>query len=66
VSIFDLETMITSLLTDPTLMQPKNIAPGYNIFTGRSVGCQDGRYGKSILETQGSLSVSISVAITIL
>jgi hypothetical protein len=46
VSIFDLETMIMSLLTDPTLMQPKNIAPGYDIFTGRSVGCQDGRYGK--------------------
>ncbi len=46
VSIFDLETLKLSLLTDPTLMQPKNIAPGYNIFTGRSVGCQDGRYGK--------------------
>jgi hypothetical protein len=46
VSIFELETMIMSLLTDPTLMHPKNIAPGYNIFTGKSVGCQDGRYGK--------------------
>ena len=46
VSIFDLETMIMSLLTDPTLMQPKNTAPGYDIFTGRSVGHQDGRYGK--------------------
>jgi hypothetical protein len=46
VSIFDLETMIMSLLTDPTLMQPKNIAPGYDIFTGRSVGGQDGCYGK--------------------
>ncbi len=46
VVIFDLETMIMSLLTDPTLMQPKNIAPGYGIFIRRSVGCQDGRYGK--------------------
>jgi hypothetical protein len=40
VSIFDLEAMIMSFLTDPTLMQPKNIAHGYNIFTGKSVGCQ--------------------------
>ncbi len=46
VSIFDLQTMIMSLLTDPTLMHPKNIAPGYDIFTGKSVGCQDGHYGK--------------------
>jgi hypothetical protein len=46
VTIFDLETMIMSLLTDPTLMQPKNIAPGYDIFTGRRFGRQDGRYGE--------------------
>jgi hypothetical protein len=46
-SIFDLETMIMSLLTDLTLMQPMNIAPGYDIFTGRSVGHQeDDRYGE--------------------
>ncbi len=46
VSIFYLETMIMSLLTDPMLMHPKNIAPGYDIFTGKSVGCQDGRHVK--------------------
>jgi hypothetical protein len=45
ISIFDLETMIMSSLTDPTL-HPKNIAHGYDIFTGKSVGCQEDRYGK--------------------
>ncbi len=35
VSIFDLETMVMSVLTDLMLMQPKNIAPGYDIFTGK-------------------------------
>jgi hypothetical protein len=37
VSIFDLETMIMSLLSDSKLMQPKDIAPGYGIFTGNLV-----------------------------
>jgi hypothetical protein len=37
-SVFDLETMIMSLLTDPTLMQPKNIAHGYYLFTGKCEG----------------------------
>jgi hypothetical protein len=46
ISIFDLETMIMSSLADPTLMHPKNIAPGYDIFTGKSVGCQDSCCGK--------------------
>jgi hypothetical protein len=46
VSIFDLEMMIMSLMTDPTCMHPKNIPHGYNIFTGKSVGCQGYRYGK--------------------
>jgi hypothetical protein len=35
ISVFDLETMIMSLLTDPTLMQPNNIAHGYDLFTGK-------------------------------
>jgi hypothetical protein len=35
ISVFDLETMIMSLLTDPTPMQPKNIAHGYDLFTGK-------------------------------
>ncbi len=34
ISVFYLEMMIMSLLTDPTLMQPKNIAQGYDLFTG--------------------------------
>jgi hypothetical protein len=46
VSMFNLETIIMFLLADPTLMHPKNIDPGYDIFTGKSVGCQDGCYGK--------------------
>jgi hypothetical protein len=47
ISIFDLETMIMSLLTDPTLMQPKNIAHGYDLFTGKCEGNNsDDRYGE--------------------
>jgi hypothetical protein len=37
ISVFDLEAMIMSLLTDPTLMQPKNIAHGYDLFTSKSL-----------------------------
>jgi hypothetical protein len=47
ISVFDLETMIMSLLTDPTLMQPKNIAHGYDLFTGKCEGNNtDDRYGE--------------------
>ncbi len=36
-----------SLLTDPTLMQPKNIAHGYDLFTGKCEGKNtDDRYGE--------------------
>jgi hypothetical protein len=39
--------MIMSLLTDPTLMQPKNIAHGYDLFTGKCEGNNtDDRYGE--------------------
>jgi hypothetical protein len=38
ISVFDLETMIMSLLTDPTLMQPKHIAHVYDLFTGKCEG----------------------------
>jgi hypothetical protein len=41
VSIFDLEVMIFSLLNDSSLMQPKNLAQGYDVFTGKSIGRQD-------------------------
>jgi hypothetical protein len=45
--VFDLETMIMSLLTDPALMQPKNIAHGYDLFTGKCEGNNtDDRYGE--------------------
>jgi hypothetical protein len=30
--------MIITLLTGPTLMQPKNIAHGYDLFTGKCEG----------------------------
>jgi hypothetical protein len=47
ISGFNLETMMMSLLTDPTLMQPKNIAHGYNLFTGKCEGNnKDDRYGE--------------------
>jgi hypothetical protein len=47
ISVFDLETVIMSLLTDPTLMQPKNIAHGYDLFTGKCEGNNtDDRYGE--------------------
>jgi hypothetical protein len=34
VSLFDIEMMILSLLTDESLMKDENLAPGYDIFTG--------------------------------
>jgi hypothetical protein len=47
ISVFDLETMIMSLLTDPTLVQLKNIAHGYDLFTGKCGGNnRDDRYGE--------------------
>ena len=33
-SLFDIEYMILSLLTDESLIQDKNITEGYNLFTG--------------------------------
>jgi hypothetical protein len=67
ISVFDLETMIMSLLTDPTLMQPKNIAHGYDLFTGRCEGNNtDDRYGEIQLEMHGKLLNSNSVAMTTL
>jgi len=38
VAVYDLEAMIMSLLTDERLMKPENIAPAYDLFTGKSVG----------------------------
>ena len=38
VAVYNLEAMIMSLLTDKRLMNPENIAPGYDLFTGKSVG----------------------------
>jgi hypothetical protein len=47
ISVFDLESMIMSLLSDPTLMQPKNIAQGYDLFTGKCNGTNtDHSYGE--------------------
>ena len=34
VSLFDVEFMILSLLTDESLMKDENLCPGYDIFTG--------------------------------
>ena len=38
VAVYDLEAMIMSLLTDERLMKKENIADGYDLFTGKSVG----------------------------
>jgi hypothetical protein len=47
ISVLDLKTMIMSLLTYPTLMQPKNVAQGYDLFTGKCEGNNtDDRYGE--------------------
>ncbi len=47
IPVFDLETMTMSLLTDATLMQPKSIAHGYDLFTGKCEGNNtDDRYGE--------------------
>jgi hypothetical protein len=37
VAVFNLKAMILSLLLDDNLMRPKNIAEGYDIFTGNEV-----------------------------
>jgi hypothetical protein len=59
--------MIMSLLTDSTLMQPKNIAHGYDLFTGKcEVTIQMTVMEKSILEIHGNLLNSNSVAMTTL
>ncbi len=47
ISVFDLETMIMSLITDPILVQPENIAKGYDLFTGKCEGNNtEDRYGE--------------------
>ncbi len=48
VPVFDTTAMILSLLHDPTLMIPENLAAGYDIFTGAELEgyeCND-RYGE--------------------
>ena len=35
VSVFDIEAMILSLLHDENLMSPENLAPGYDLHTGK-------------------------------
>ena len=42
VPVFDMKTMILSILHDPCLMKPENFAEGLNVFTGdvdRSLAC---------------------------
>ena len=48
VSVFNLEAMIMSMLTDDQIMNPNNIAQGYNLFSGKSVEGQghDDVYGE--------------------
>ncbi len=47
ISVFDLETMIMSLLIDPTLMQPKSTAHCYDLLTNKCEGNnKDDRYGE--------------------
>ena len=36
VSVFDIEAMILSLLHDENLMSPENLAPGYDLHTGKA------------------------------
>jgi hypothetical protein len=36
VSVFNLEAMIMSMLTDDEIMNPNNITQGYNLFSGKS------------------------------
>jgi hypothetical protein len=47
ISVFDLEMMIMPLITDPILMQPKNIAKDYDLFTDKCEGNNtEDRYGE--------------------
>jgi hypothetical protein len=45
ISVFDVEAMIQLLLMDTSLMNPKNIDHGYDIFSGKSIG-PNNCYGK--------------------
>ena len=45
VSTFDVEAMILSLLHDEELMKEENLAPGYDLHTGKSVG-DESHYGE--------------------
>ena len=47
VSLFDLEIMVKSLITDEQLMDNKNLAPGYDIYTGMETESSDNaKYGE--------------------
>lgn len=48
VPVFDATAMILSLLHDPTIMVPENLAAGYDIFTGAELDGYEcnGRYGE--------------------
>jgi hypothetical protein len=65
VSMFDLETMIMSLLTDSTIMQPKNIAPGSDVFTEKNLLVVKTVTVKFLREMHGNLPISISAVIIV-
>ena len=41
VSVLDIEEQINALLTNPELMQEKNLAQGLDVFTGVETGVSD-------------------------
>jgi hypothetical protein len=45
VAVFSLEAMILSLLLDDSIMHPDNIAEGYDLLTGKSIG-PNNHYGE--------------------
>ncbi len=66
VPVFDMKAMLTSLLTDQTLMVDTNFAEGYNVLTGGvdANNPSNDMYGEVTQEMPGSPQ-GIGIAVTL-
>ena len=51
VPVFDIKTMLVSLLNDPSRMKKENIAPNYDLFTGKPIGPVENLDGVNVFFT---------------
>ena len=65
VSLFDIEFMILSLLTDESLMKEETFAPGYDIYTGEveEQHPHNQNYGRYTLGMRGKARATTIVAL---